>query len=209
MSCRTHNNLWPCPECKKDNRARTRYFVQPGYFHSPEDAHDHLERYEVLSTKMHESHDGAMVRCIAEIKAAADPEKALYEHVKETVRYKPVQPSNFEVKVVGAGRELFDLAIRAAFADHTTAVGWKEDSGYFYLHWSGVTTNECQALPYPVDAVAGAQVAWGWLQLQDLKGDKPDIDGSVSKDGFLVETVSEGWSYAILRVRRVWAEYHK
>lgn len=90
--------------------------------------------------------------------------------------------------------------------DNGTAAAWGEDGEWIVFYWS---ETKGLKLPGKMNAEAVAGLVASWLLGRTPVGEKPDIDGSVSR-GFELTTESERFdSYEQFRVRPIWAEHHK
>lgn len=127
-----------------------------------------------------------------------------------------MKASNFEVHVIGNELEHLRHAILLAGCE-TRAIGWMEDNGWLVLYWSATKVSP---LPLEMDAEAMLGLVLSWLKerWKSPRTDAPDIDGSCKWRGFevasgyctLCAVLDDGYNpYEILRVRPVWAEYHK
>lgn len=116
--------------------------------------------------------------------------------------------SNFEVRVCSNSRGHLRRALAIAFADAPQgATHWKITDDWLVLCWHEDKT--ATKLPCALDRREAFRFVVNWLDKQKPTDPSPDIDGSVENEGFELESVQEGWGYAFVKVRKIWALYHK
>ncbi len=117
---------------------------------------------------------------------------------------------NFHIDVTALEREDFSLAVRLAFSQNKSTVGWRVLPTHgLVLFW--VKTEGINLFPASLDAEGAADMAWRWLKEADY-GPEPDHDGSNSR-GWRI--YNEDWGHvadsyqAICAVQPEWVMHGK
>ncbi len=124
---------------------------------------------------------------------------------------------NYQVRVVGEGKEVFAKALSLCIGDHRSAVAYATTEKFgLVLFWSKPESRregwEVKDLPYEMEGETLFNFAWGWLQKADFP-EEPDHDGSNGK-GFEISTgdfwghVGDFWE-SICFIKPDWQMYGK
>jgi len=127
-----------------------------------------------------------------------------------------IAADNFELRVLSNAEAHYKEGLRICFDAHRKATSFKADEHGLTLYWS---ESAGEALPYPMDYDTAVEFVAGWMrtdEASELRGPKPDLDGSCTR-GFLLTNTSKrgggGWSgdrfYEIATIKPVWVEHHK
>lgn len=128
---------------------------------------------------------------------------------------------NKEISIQLAGRAAFDLAFKVAFMSEYDENNPKQKATHYVDHpeyglilfWSNDKSYNSIPLPTPLNWEEAANLAWTWLTNlpKDRYEEYPDLDGSASQGFKVYNTIwaSNGWSYAIIAVKPIWALHGK
>lgn len=120
-----------------------------------------------------------------------------------------MNPSNFEINVIGVGDEKLLMALRIAFDDTHTATHYSKTKKEFAFYWHEGKGS------FPLPVAMGPKEAQGivlqWLKTEADFGPEPDVDGTVEKTGWRVsdEKCRSVWEYAFIRIYPEWTIYGK
>ena len=115
---------------------------------------------------------------------------------------------NFMFHFIGHQAGNLEAAIDLATARHSSVVGWSKKDEWLVFYWHVKENDNITPFPSKLGAPSLKSFIMGWLRENCPLGNKPDIDGSVSR-GYEILSDAAGWSYESFRIRPIWAHHHK